>query len=70
MKVSELPPIRKGKTRIICLIDVANTFAINSERNVQYRFEEDLMRDAMQKLSEHFQLCDTIDRFKEDNPYR
>ena len=68
MRLSDLPKIPRGITRTICLVNYSKTCAINSERNAQNFDNPRMIRNAMQNLEDHFNLCDRIDDFKRKNP--
>jgi hypothetical protein len=61
--IQNLPPLKPGFYRIVIVIDGRKCNVMNSDRNVQHRYNYRLMQAGMQPLADHLKLCDNIDRF-------
>ena len=66
-KIKDLLPLRPGRFRVVFVVKDDECYVMNSERNVQFRNQYDTMEAGMLPLSDHFQLCDRIDKFREEN---
>ena len=68
--IQDLPPLKPGFYRIVIVIDSRKCNVMNSERNVQYRYNYQRMQAGMLPLADHFKLCDNIDRFTAQTHYK
>ena len=66
--IKDLSPLLPGWYRILYLVHNSGCWVMNSERNVQYRYDNERMQAGMLPLTDHFELCHKIDRFRKRNP--